>query len=111
MQIVIEKNKVKAARITGPEHHFLCIEFAEAIDEIVFVDCSNNENHQSKHQELLSLILQNMDNYFIHFISTISFDTQDTPNKFAYEELISCILNEAKNLPCFTIVRPQTDKP
>lgn len=94
MQVVIEGNTVKAARITGPQHHFLEIEFCESPVEIMFYDRSNSRSNETEEHELFlkNIVdeLQYVDS--VSKISSVSYDVRDSLNKGAYRDLFLKIL-------------------
>jgi len=85
MQIVVEGNIVKGARITGPQHHFLevvfCARKSQDKSKVDFIDYANEPSN--KHETLLQCIISD----FSEVIGAVSYDSKDALNKVAYEEL------------------------
>jgi len=98
MQIFIDGNTVKAARITGPEHHFLCVDFSGTEGEIVFVDNSEGSTEKlNERKSLLEKVISELQCDLVKSIRMVSFDTRDTPNESAYKELFIGVVSKAES--------------
>lgn len=105
MQVFVDGNIVKAARITGPEHHFLGVEFSSQPSQVEFIDCSKvlpSEKSQQRKKILLKIISDNSDTHlnggFLGKIKSVMFDSRDTVNEAAYRELFKHILEKAESI-------------
>ena len=100
MKIIVEDNCIKAARITGPEHHFLCLGFSSNPSDVAFEDLSKTASEQVyiERKSLICSIISSSANDLTDCIDRVAFDVRDKPNKFAYEQLIKAILDEAEKI-------------
>jgi len=103
MLIRVDGNVIKAARITGPTHHFLAIEFSNTQSRY---DFKFIRDQASEHQEILldsvraalqmEMPVMPIDGRL--YIKDIFVDHRDSPNVEAYREIFRSIFLEAKKM-------------
>lgn len=99
----VDGNVIKAARITGPTHHFLAIEFSNTQSRY---DFKFIRDQVSEHQEILldsvrgalqmEMPIMPIDGRL--YLKDIFLDQRDSPNVDAYREIFRSIFLEAKKI-------------
>lgn len=101
MRIYQTGNLFKAARITGPTHHFLAIEFDEMSSEY---EVLNFKDRESIYDEILLKLIHGVFNEFQcllpikekYYIRYIFINKEDIPDIVAYHNIFKEILYDAE---------------
>lgn len=97
MQVYIDGNVIKASLITGPDHHFLGIEFCKVAGSVNFFDLSNSSTEElNRRKEFLEKIIFDEEGNSLAtpsglYIKSVLFDLRDSSNEFAYSKLLHLI--------------------